>query len=122
MLGLRDEGATVARISASGRRYSPDAAHVQNIAQGSKAPECIKSCIDGVRWQQTGRLHLPSETSQYLFIEYRRRGAGKPLINHKTDRVRADVDYGYRWAVIEPAFDGGDDFWGALTPLRRGGV
>ncbi len=117
-LGFGDERAAVARIAAGRRRDRPDAAHMQDIAQGAKAPEGIECRIDRVSRQQPGRLHLPSQPGQHLFIEDRRRRARQPFVNDEANRVRADIDDGNGRPVVETAFGGRDNRGRTFTRLR----
>jgi|SRR5215467_1206236 len=117
-LGLGDKSAAVACVPAGSRSDRPDTTHMQDIAQSAEPPERVESRLDGVSGQQTGRLHLPAEPGKHFFIKDRRRGAGQPLINDKTDRVRTDIDNGDRRTIIEPALRRCDDLGRTLTPLR----
>ena len=71
--GLGDKGAAVAGVAAGGGGDRPDPAHMQNVAQGAKAPQRFERGIDRVLRQQPGGLHLPPEAGENLFVENRRR-------------------------------------------------
>jgi len=100
---LGNECASVPRIPACGRRDSPDPPHLQDIAQRTKTSQRAERSLDGVCRQQTGRLDLSSQPRQDLLIEDRCRRARQAFVNDEADRVRADINDGDRWAVIESA-------------------
>jgi hypothetical protein len=119
--GLLDEKTAIARVAAGGGRDRPDAAHAQSVTQRPKTMQGIKRGIDGILREQTGGLHLASETRQNFLVENGRRAAREALVNHEAHRVRTNIDDRNRRPMIQTALSGERRGVRAFTRLRRGG-
>ena len=100
-LGGANEGTAVLGVAARRRGDGERFTHPHPLAQRAVALERRQRVLDRVRGEKPGGLHLAAQAAQRLFVEYFRRTAGEPFVNHKPHGIRADVDDSDRRAVIE---------------------
>ena len=110
-LGGANEGTAILGVAARRRGDGKRFAHSHPLAQRAEALERRQRVLDRVRGKKAGGLHLAAQAAQRLFVEYFRRAAGEPFVNHKPHGIRADVDDSDRWTVIEASLGVG---FGAL--------
>jgi hypothetical protein len=110
-LGGANEGTAVLGVAARRRGDGERFLHPHPLAQRAVALERRQRVLDRIRGKQPRGLHLAAETAQRLFVEYFRRTAGEPFVNHKPHGIRADVDDSDWRTVIEASLGVG---FGAL--------
>ncbi len=102
-LHFSNESCAIAGIPGGGRCQHIDGLYIQMVAQEPEAAERSKGGSCRLFGKLAGRCNAAAETGKHLFIEQDRRGACFPFIDHKTDRIRSDVDHRNWPAAVEPA-------------------
>ena len=122
-LGGANEGTAVLGVAARRRGDGERFLHSHPLAQRAVALERRQRMLDRVRGKKAGGLHLAAQAAQRLFVEYFRRAAGEPFVNHKPHGIRADVDDSDRRAVIEASLsvEFGALHWYKLVSVAVGG-
>ncbi|MHC2462963.1 hypothetical protein ACVIHD_001975 [Bradyrhizobium embrapense] len=92
-LCLGDEVRSVLGVAAGRGRDRVDAADLLDPAQRAKAAQRGERLVDGIGCEQAGALHLASEPAQCLLVEDGDEAARHRLVDHETNRVRADIDH-----------------------------
>ena len=73
-------------------RHSVDPADAHGVGDGAKSPDGLDRPTKMVRRDCAGLSQPLGETAKRFFVEARHRRTAELVVDHKPDRVRADVD------------------------------